>query len=262
MGGDLAARSVLILGHPGHELYVYGWLARTRARTCVLTDGSGLDRPPRLYRTEALLAELGAEPGPVFGRWKDRELYERLLARDADGFVSVACELADFLVELRAQIVVGDAVEGFSPAHDLCRLLINAAAQLAARRLGRPVRSFDFAQFFPPQRSACDIPPGSLRLPLDPACFARKRRAAFAYTELREELEDALTRIGEDAFRSELLRPALWNPADYRPPGDPPLYERGGEALLRAGRVERVIRCAEHLRPVARALGARVAAAG
>ena len=36
-------RPALLLGHPGHELKVLGWLAENRPRVYVLTDGSGFD---------------------------------------------------------------------------------------------------------------------------------------------------------------------------------------------------------------------------
>lgn len=258
----MASRAVLIIGHPGHELYVYEWLRITQSPTCILTDGSGLHGRSRLDPTRAILSELGSAPGPVFGRWTDREVYDALLDRKVEIFVAVAHELAGFLVDTGTEMVVGDSAEGFSPCHDLCRLLINSAALLAGRWLPHPIRTFDFAQFHPPPRTLEEAPSGTLRFTLDPETFERKRRIAMGYTELEAEVVDARTRIGDDAFRTELLRPALWDPDDYRPPGDPPLYERGGEALERSGQVSQVIRFREHLLPVAAALSAETARLG
>lgn len=254
--------AVLITGHPGHELYVYEWLRTTQAPTCILTDGSGLYGRSRLDPTRAILSDLGSAPGPVFGRWTDREVYDALLDGKVELFVSVAHELAGFLIESGAEMVVGDSAEGFSPCHDLCRLLINSAALLAAKSLLHPIHSFDFAQFQPPPRTLDAAPSGTLLFALAPETFTRKRRIAMEYAELADEVIDARTRIGDDAFRTEMLRPALWDPGDYCPPGDPPLYERGGEALQRSGQVRQVIRFRDHLLPVAEALSAEIARPG
>jgi hypothetical protein len=72
-------RAALVVAHPGHELRVYGWTARERPLVCVLTDGSGYAAGSRLGGTTALLTALGAAPGPIYGRFTDRELYDLLL---------------------------------------------------------------------------------------------------------------------------------------------------------------------------------------
>jgi hypothetical protein len=247
-----APRAALVIGHPGHELHVHGWLGRARPAACVLTDGTGLGRPPRLEPTRAILAERGCTPGPVFGRWSDRDVYAALLDRKTRDFVAVARELADWLVELRAEAAVADTAEGFSPTHDLCRLIADAAAARAARRLGRPIARFEYAQFLPTPAPG-DAPAGSRWLELDSAEFAAKRRTAFAYAELHEEVQDAVRRFGVASFARECLRRCAGEPGSYTAPASPTLYELGGEDLLRRGQVARVIRRA-HLETVAAAL--------
>ena len=44
------ASAALILGHPGHELRVYGWTRSIRPLTFVITDGSGASGISRLIR--------------------------------------------------------------------------------------------------------------------------------------------------------------------------------------------------------------------
>lgn len=253
-------RAALVVAHPGHELLVYGWLGLARPVACVLTDGSGLGRPVRLEKTRRLLLDRHASPGPVFGRWADREIYDALLDGKTEPFLTVLHELADFLAAGATDYVVGDAAEGFNPSHDLCRLLIDGAAALAARRLGRPVDRYEFPQYL--HARAREAPEGSLRIDLDDETFAAKESATRAYSELAHEVQVLTARFTSEAFRQELLTPSLAAPGAYELPEDPPVYERYGEALAAQGRVERVIRYREHMRPLAEALGREVARSG
>jgi hypothetical protein len=225
----------------------------------VLTDGTGLGRPSRLAPTRAILAERGCALGPVLGRWADHDVYAALLDGKTRGFVALARELADWLVELGAEAVVADTAEGFSPVHDLCRLLVDAAAARAERRLARPLARLEYAQFLRPPAPG-EAPAGSLEVQLDEAEFAAKRRTAFAYAELHEEVQDAVRRFGLASFARECLRACTSEAGVYAVAADPPDYERGGEALRRRGAVARVIR-RTHLEAVAAALARDLAGA-
>src|SRR4051812_17884700 len=76
------SRAVLVVGHPGHELRVYGWLADVRPVVHVVTDGSGSDGVSRVGSTSALLDGAGACRGLIYGRMSDREIYAAILAAD------------------------------------------------------------------------------------------------------------------------------------------------------------------------------------
>ncbi len=52
-------RSLLVMGHPGHELRLYGWVGLARPLVCILTDGSGSDGVPRLEKTLEILRATG-----------------------------------------------------------------------------------------------------------------------------------------------------------------------------------------------------------
>src|SRR6185436_1441495 len=101
------AASALIVAHPGHELRVHGWLERERPLVCVLTDGSGHSGVSRLPSTLRVLRRAGARPGPVFGRFTDRALYEVLLGGRIEILASVACELAKVLATEHVERVAG-----------------------------------------------------------------------------------------------------------------------------------------------------------
>lgn len=251
-------RTALVVAHPGHELRVHGFLAAARPRVSVLTDGAGRAGRPRLGSTRRVLDDVGSEHGRLFGVLSDRALYDALLAKDLALFVYLAEELAISLLLDRVERVVSDAAEGYNPAHDLCRLLVDAAVGLAARE-GEAIESLDFPLVGPPS----DCPPGladrALWLALDDRAFARKRAAAEGYAELDDEVKAALSRDALDAFRVECLRPVAAPRAVPDDAAEVPFYETYGERQVAAGHYRSVIRRREHVLPVARALAARVA---
>jgi hypothetical protein len=246
-------RAALVIAHPGHELRVHGWLERARPRVFVLTDGSGGSGRPRLRSTHRTLARAGAEPGCIFGRLPDAAVYAALLRHNTDLFLDLTGELADALIRDGVTYLAGDAAEGYNPGHDVCRLMIDAAAERVRRRTGWRLANFDFPLIGPPDDPE-HVRPGKVRLRLDDEEYGRKLKAAEAYPELAGEVAAALGGLGAEAFRVECLRPAESGPALARPPEDPPFYERYGEQQVRAGRYRQVLRYREHVLPLARAL--------
>jgi hypothetical protein len=245
-------RALLVVAHPGHELRVHGWLELARPVVCVLTDGSGHAAGSRLPSTTAVVRHAGAAPGSIYGRLTDRALYAAVLAGDAEPFARLAEELADVVVRERIDHVVGDALEGYNPAHDLCRVLIEAAVALA----GDGMPSLDFPLTGPPD--AYTDGTAALALTLDDAAFARKRAAAAAYPELAGEVRAAVGAETAGAFQRECLRAVPAGAALGAPPSDPPYYETYGERQVAAGRYAAVLRWRAHLAPLVRALRARL----
>ncbi len=224
----------------------------------VLTDGSGRASGSRLSSTGRILDGAGSERGRLFGALSDRALYEALLGGDVALFVYLAEELAISLVLDRVERVVSDAAEGYNPAHDLCRLLVDAAVGLAARE-GGIIESFDFPLVGAPSHCPPGLEGRALWLTLDDDAFAKKRAAAEGYAELDGEVKAALSCDSLDAFRVECLRPVAAPLAVSEDSAQPPFYETYGERQVAAGHYRSVIRRREHVLPVARALAARVA---
>src|SRR5262245_32314848 len=131
-------RAALVVAHPSHELCMFGWLQRARPCVFVLTNGSGGSGKPQLPSTVKVLSAVGATRGSMFGRLPDPFLYAAILEGNTDLFVGLADELAESFVKESIDHVVGDASEGYSPAHDICRLLINAGVEIAASRYDHP----------------------------------------------------------------------------------------------------------------------------
>lgn len=249
-------RAALVIAHPGHELRVHHWLERTRPLVFVLTDGSGHTGTSRLASTTAVLERAGAMPGPIYGRLSDRTLYRALLDGDVNLFAALADELASALGEAGIATVAGDAAEGFNPSHDVCRLLINAAAGRLAER-GRAPGNFEF----PLEAHPGECPPedlaGSLRLELDDHALQRKLQAAAAYPEMAAEVERAFATHGTAPFAVESFRPVRYGLEIGGRFEHPPFYERYGERQVAAGIYREVIRFREHIAPLAGALDQR-----
>ena len=70
--------------------------------------------------------------------------------------------------------VVGDSDEGYSPTHDVCRLLTNAALEMIRRRSGRQVANFDFAVVGAPDECPPQIRNKAVWIHLDDDAFSAK----------------------------------------------------------------------------------------
>ena len=239
----------IVVAHPGHELVVHHLLERTHPFYFCLTDGSGGNGEPRIDSTSALLQRVGATPGAIYGRFSDREFYRLLLDRRANVFADLAAELAAGFIDAGIRCVAGDAMEGFNPAHDVCRALIDSAVAIVEAKTGRTLQNYEFAVY---DAAADDA---SIRLQLDDAALDRKIAAAMAYRQMHDEVEAALRRIGRTSYAVESLRPASTRAMLERFETIAPAYEATGEQRVAAGRYRDVIRYREHVMPVFRALG-------
>ena len=251
-----AGPALLVVGHPGHELMVHGWLEAARPLVMVLTDGSGQTGHSRLPSTAALLSNAGATAGSIFGRFTDIELYAALLNHRTDVFADLVEELAAVMVQHGIVVVAGDDAEGFNPTHDVCRLVIDSAVGLARGRTGRPIRNTAFVLMDAPDRTSARDGGEATVLTLTSAALARKLNAAMSYPEMAAEVEAARARWGDDAFRIETFRHAvdgeIWTPGEQ-----PPYYERHGRKRVEQGAYPEVIRYEQHMRPLADLLHAR-----
>jgi hypothetical protein len=250
-------KAALVVAHPGHELRVHAWLEAARPLVFVLTDGSGHTGRGRLDSTSAVLERAGARRGVLYGRLTDRALYGALLAGEHVLFDALADELAEALGEAGVATVAGDAIEGFNPGHDACRLVLNAALERLAARGGPVVRNYEFPLDAPPDDGAPGT--GDLCLELDEAALERKLAAARGYPEMAYEVEKALARFGDRSFRVEVLRAVTYGldvaeiAARF---SDPPYYETYGEEQVAKGIYREVLRFRDHVAPLVRALAA------
>ena len=239
----MSSKSLLLIGHPGHEVLLYGWIARVRPRVCILTDGSGYSSQPRLSLSRDLLFTLGAQEGPIFGRFTDREMYAVLREGRGDVVAALVRELSEDLYRQGIDTIVVDAMEGFNPVHDLCRVIAGAAAG----GIGS-IPLYEYPVDAGPD--AYDGDPGATLFDLDDATLAAKINAGRTLRPAIPDVDAMLSRSGEEAFRRESLRPVH----DWTAPGwdtaQRPQYEVLGEERVAMGRYDHVIRYEEHFLPL------------
>ena len=293
----LRGRAALVVAHPSHELRVHGWLEQTRPYVCILTDGSGRSGVSRLSRTSEVLSRAGATQGAIFGRLTDLEVYSAVIDGNSELFAGLVEELAQAFVAEKIDYVVGDGAEGYNVAHDICRVMIDAAVECARQKHDHHVANFDFPVVGSPGDCHNDE---VIRLELNADAFTRKVNAIAAYSpelahdveatlngapfqgirrfsepqvagqvdvkmsalvrevvESRPALKERLGNVIEDV-PSDVIRVECFRPVNKTAPTSEPLfYELYGEKLVAAGRYEKVIRYREHMLPLAQAIRAR-----
>lgn len=246
-------RSALCLGHPGHEIKVLVWAARHRPVVTIFTDGSGPDRPSRLESTRKILEAIGCEPAPLFGGLPDREIYQ-LMRQGPQPFVSMAERLHSEWREQQIDTVAGDAMEGFNPTHDVCRMIINAVVE-KLRRGQRAVKNL----CFPLDGLELELPQVNadrVLVILDDKKFAWKQEVVKnSYPEMAGEVERVIAKYGEEPFRREVLTPAPQGAAGmFWHRTQPPYYETYGASQIEKGHYQELITYREQLLPIAEGL--------
>ena len=245
-------RAALVIAHPGHELRVYNWLSLAHPSVFVLTDGSSHCRKPRLHRTTSVLNSVGAQPASIYGGMTDVEIYSAILDRNFDLFVATARELAEALMRDQIGYVVGDAIEGYNPAHDLCRLIINAAVRKACQ-IGHRVENFDVLLAGKTADCPAETLTDAISIEVEEEALSRKLQAARDYSDLAVDVHRILDEEGIDSLRTECLRRVKEDSGDEQF-NEPPYYETYGEKQVAAGYYQQVIRYGEHVLPIAQAL--------
>jgi hypothetical protein len=140
-----------------------------------------------------VLSKAAATPGAIYGQLTDASVYSAILNGDAELFVGLVEELARTFAEEEIEYVVGDAAEGYNVTHDICRVMIGAAVDLAEREYGRRVVNFDFLVVGSPAECPGELRDRAMWLQLDDQAFDRKVRAALDYTpKLAMDVEAAL----------------------------------------------------------------------
>jgi hypothetical protein len=244
--------AALFIGHPGHELRVFGWTRLVHPKVYVLTDGSGATGVPRLERSTRLLSDAGTRSRTLFGRFSDHEIYKAMMAGEFSRFTAMVDELAESWIEDQIEVVASDANEGYSPTHDLCCEMAQAATELIRRQTGRRIERLTFCLTEWEGHHVAERPKDALRIRLSDEALDQKIAAAKSYSELSAEVDRALTLKGPDYFREEYLAPTgSWSIKDatYKPP-----YEAYGELRVAEGKFVSVLRYGEHVLPIFRAL--------
>ncbi|MFA5982977.1 MAG: hypothetical protein WC782_03085 [Methylococcaceae bacterium] len=251
------SRCLLIVGHPGHELRIFGWVKKMRPLAVALTDGSGHTLQPRLVASKALLMQLGAIPSKLYGISSDQAIYQRILQQDADYFLSLSAAIAQLIIDYQADMVIGDAIEGYNPVHDLCRLVIDKAVSIANQSRKLTLNNYSFPLVGHP--SPDQLTKSQMVLTLTSAQLAQKIQLSQHYAKnsgdtLSSEVTHTIKQFGESAFATEVLscldsQLALANFID-----SPPFYDKYGQQQVKAGHYQEAINFKDHLLPLSKQL--------
>jgi hypothetical protein len=195
---------------------------------------------------------LGLETGTVYGRLSDHEIYQAMMNGDVSRFTTMVDDLVNAWIEDGIEVVASDANEGYSPTHDICCEIAQAASQAIQIHTGRRLQRYTFCltEWEGGKTSAPSM--GALQIRLCDELLEEKIAVARSYSELRDEVDRALARKGLDYFREEqLLTAEGWasEDASYKP-----CYEEYGERRVAEGKYSSVLRYSRHVLPIFRAL--------
>jgi hypothetical protein len=245
-------RASLVIGHPGHELRVYGWLSSARPQVFILTDGSGTSGIGRLASTERVLSKAGVPTAELSAVFSDADIYQAVLERDIARFTALVDELADSFIRDRVELVASDATEGFNPTHDLCREIACAAVEKARLMSGCDILHYEFCLTEWENGAPETHDERCVHIRLNDVDLTSKIEAAYEYQELRDEVDQALAIGGREYFREECLRRVDdWTLFET---SCKPQYEVWGEQRVAEGKYKSVLRFREHMLPVFLAL--------
>ena len=168
-------------------------------------------------------------------------------------FIDLSEELGRELVREEIHCVVGDSREGYNPAHDVCRSMINAAVEIASRKRNQPLMNFEVSLTSQSANYSESMIGKARTIHLNEEDLARKLEAAHAYHELAPEVDQILESEGMQAIQTEWLLPVSnWGISTTE--SEIPYYELYGEKQVAAGYYEQVLRYREHVLPIALAL--------
>jgi len=250
----MKSNTALIIGHPGHELRAYAFIKKYKPDVFILTDGSGSHKASRLHQSIKLLDSLGAKFQDTIKIFTDIELYNIVLGQNLSEIISYKNSLKQIIIDNDYDIIVGDALEGFNPTHDICRYLINGIiSEMSFSINAKAILNYDFVLDSAPNNISFDNNIEGLSLKLTDEDFKMKIEAAMSYPELKYEVVTAIEKYGTEVFLWEsfgrvfdLNQISNWDTIR-------PYYEEFGEKRVGQGAYSAIITFDKHIKPIAEA---------
>ncbi len=245
-------RRVVVLGHPGHELAVYGLLQRYPPDALVVvTDGGGRQR---VQESEEGLRRIGLLDRTRYLDFPEARFYDALLDRNADFFREVAAALRTALGPVEATAVLCDAVEFYNPLHDITLPIVRVALRGHAATVYEIPLVYELDGRdgeYVVQRVPEAMRDRRIRFLLDPRELDAKVTARNeVYCSLHEQAGPELLQVGRQDMACEEIAMA----DDWIPPpgagGRAMRYERRARLLHAEGRVSQMITYADHFGPM------------
>jgi hypothetical protein len=248
----MKTKTALIIGHPGHELRAYAYIKKYKPDVFILTDGSGSSNFSRIHQSIKLLDSLGAKFQNSIKVFTDKELYNIVLEQNLSEISTYMESLKDIVIKNEYDVIVGDALEGFNPTHDICRYLINGIlSAISSDDNSKTILNYDFVLDSAPNNVSIHDNVGGVSLKLSEEEFCMKMEAAMNYPELKYEVETAINKYGKEVFLwesfgkvSDLNEISNWNTLK-------PYYEEYGETRVKEGSYSTIITFEKHIKPIA-----------
>ncbi len=242
-------KTLLFIGHPGHELLAYKFLQNHKPLVIFLTTGSGNTGNPRIEGSIELLESLGLKVFKPFEPFTDRQIYNLIMEWDFDEFAKVKSALKQFIEEHNVKRIVGDALEGFNPSHDLCRYLINGTVQDLAS--SSSLANYDFLQDEVFKNADTLKNKDDIILKLDDQELQDKLSACRIYSQLKFEVDRFFEQYGADFFRLEYFRKITDTKHISTWEGEMPFYEIHGRKRVEEGIYKKALLFEDHMKPLA-----------
>jgi hypothetical protein len=185
-------RAALIVSHPKHLLRVFGFLEVYKPVVYIFTDGSDSDGISQIPSIVKILNETGASIGKVFGRFTDKRLYDLIFQQELQVFQDLMDDIRVDLKLHHIDLLVGDSCEGFNPAHDLCRYIINAIAEK------EKIANYDFPLLGLPNQCAHELKEDAIWIKLSEDDLMKKLSIIRSiYPKLMDRLNLFLSAVAE-----------------------------------------------------------------
>ncbi|KYG74815.1 hypothetical protein EV198_0684 [Roseivirga ehrenbergii] len=242
-------KTLLFIGHPGHELLAYKFLRKHKPLVVFLTTGSGNTGNPRIQGSIELLESLGPKVFKPFEPFTDRQIYNLIMEGNFDEFAKVKSALKEFIKEHNVKRIVGDALEGFNPSHDLCRYLINGTVQDLSSNSS--LANYDFLQDEVFKNVDTLKNKDDIILTLDDDELQDKLSACRVYSQLKFEVDRFFNKYGVDFFRLEYFRKITNTNQISTWEAKMPFYEIHGRKRVEEGIYKNALLFEDHMKPLA-----------
>lgn len=123
-------RTLMVIGHPGHEIAAYHFAYLYQPLIYCLTDGSSGNGTPRHHQCHWKLLDDGLKGYiNIDSVFKEADIYDSILNRNFNFWEYIISSLKEMINNVQPEIIAFDAYEGYSPIHDLLHVCIFRASQ-------------------------------------------------------------------------------------------------------------------------------------
>lgn len=214
-------RDLMVFAHPDDEVAVIGCLAdhcNTRNQRMVwVTNGDGNTESDRTVESERALQHFGIESGLSFWNFSQKEIYQKILAREYGFIGSIEARLTEAIEQFDPACVYTCAFEGGHIMHDILNYLVHKIA----RKRGHTFAGIEFPQYhietyqeedevvyarFDTQTLIECLIGNAWAFEVSEASLAKKRACHTLYQSQQRFIDRAFAQAGEETIRFEVFR--------------------------------------------------------